>query len=150
MDDASEITLRLATAVDTERITELLDVSRRDRPLSERQTSVKLPVDQSGPLFVYLAENRGSDPVGLAALQRNHSIVSGDNFLLLTDIFVREDFRRHGVATLLMNEAISLGRFLGCQALRLLVSDANQPALATFSRAGLTQETEERLLHVRL
>ncbi len=97
-----DIRIRLATATDAERIAQLLDRFRRELG-REAQASVPLPVHQDGPQYVLLCEVCGAEPeqahaVGVASLQRCHHLVRGNNFLLLTDIYVLEEYRRHGVA----------------------------------------------------
>jgi GNAT superfamily N-acetyltransferase len=140
-----DIRIRLATAADAERIAQLLDTFRRELGQTA-QASVPLPVHQDGPQYVLLCEvsgaNHESHPVGVASLQRCHHLVRGTNFLLLTDIYVQEDYRRHGVATSLLSECIALGRRQGCAALTMIARDHDKPMLATAARAGFVKHPD--------
>lgn len=143
-----QFSIRLAQATDGERIARLLNSFRQEFGYTT-QATVPLPVDHAGPLYVLLAEQRPEELLGLAAVQRCHSLVRGTTFLLLTDIYVRRDFRKHGVATSLINEVMALGRREGCDGLSLIVNDINNAALAMASRAGFTKHND-LLLHCSL
>ncbi len=141
-----DIRIRLATATDAERIAQLLDRFRRELG-REAQASVPLPVHQDGPQYVLLCEVCGAEPeqahaVGVASLQRCHHLVRGNNFLLLTDIYVLEEYRRHGVATSLLSECIALGRRQGCAALTMIAREVDKPMLAMAARAGFVKHAD--------
>lgn len=135
------IRIRLATAVDAPRVAGLLDVFRQEHGHTD-QTSVPLPVDHSGPQYVLLAEVDELHTVGVASLQRCHNLVPGTTFLLLTDIYVLEDYRRHGVATALLNEAMALGRRVGCDGFTMIAREDDHPTLATAARAGFAKHRD--------
>lgn len=135
-----EIRIRLATAVDAEKIASLLKVFRQEEGLTN-QRSVPLPVDHSGPQYVLLAEVN-NHPVGIASLQRCHQLILSKTFLLLTDIYVIDEYRRHGVATSLLNEGIALGRRIQCDNFTLFTKENDRPTLATAARAGFTKHPD--------
>ena len=130
-----EITTRLALASDAERMARLLDTFRHEQGHSA-QTSIPLPIDGQGPLYVVVAEVSTRHFVGIASLQRCHSLVHGSTFLLLTDIYVLDEYRRHGVATALLSESMALGRRIGCQRFSMIVRENDEPTLATAARTG--------------
>jgi [ribosomal protein S18]-alanine N-acetyltransferase len=56
-------------------------------------------------------------------------------------IGVREDQRRNGVGTILLNELMEVFRTVGVHAVRLTVSPWNVPALGLYQKAGFAQES---------
>ena len=139
--------VRLARPADGERVGALLDSFRREFNYAG-ETVVPLPAGHEGPLFVLLAED-GEQLLGLLAAQRCHSLVRGGQFLLITDIYVGATARRGGVAMALMNEALGLGRRLGCGAVSLIVEHVNNATLAMAARAGFIKH-DDLLLTCRL
>ncbi len=131
---------RQAVATDAVRISTALDELRKEFRLTA-QMAVQLPVDHNGPNFVLLAEDE-NQIVGLVGAHCCHSLVKGSTFLLITDIYVVDHARKRGVATLLMNEVNALGRRIHCDAVSLIVSEINNAALATASRAGFIKHND--------
>lgn len=142
-----DIRIRQASASDAPRIAKLLDTFR-DEQGHLQQASVPLPVGHQGPQYVLLALVN-EVAVGVASLQRCHHLVRGATFLLLTDIYVLEEYRRHGVATALLNEAMAIGRREECQSFSMIVRDDDEPTLATAARAGF-QRHQDLLLDLML
>ena len=135
-----DIRIRLATAADAERIASLLKTFRSELGHTG-QSAVPLPVNQDGPQYVLLAEV-GDHAVGVASLQRCHHLVRGTTFLLLTDIYVLGEYRRHGVATSLLTESIALGRRIGCADFTMIAREDDKPTLATAARAGFVKHPD--------
>lgn len=142
-----EIRIRQASASDAPRVAKLLNTFR-DEHGHAQQASIPLPVDHQGPQYVLVALIKDV-AVGVASLQRCHHLVRGATFLLLTDIYVLEEYRRHGVATTLLNEAMALGRREDCQNFSMIVRDDDEPTLATAARAGF-QRHQDLLLDLML
>ncbi|MCA9670435.1 MAG: GNAT family N-acetyltransferase [Myxococcales bacterium] len=140
---SSGITARLALATDGARISSLLEVFRRELGYTV-ETTVPLPISHVGPLYCVLAEDHERDDlvVGFLAAYRCHNMVRGVQYVLITDAYVRSEYRRRGVATLLMNEALALGRRLGCQRVSLIVDKNNEGMHATAARAGFTEHSD--------
>jgi GNAT superfamily N-acetyltransferase len=139
------IITRQAVATDAVRISAALDELRQEFGLTA-QIAVPLPVDHNGPNFVLLAEEH-NQIIGLVGAHRCHSLVKGSTFLLITDIYVVGPARKKGVATLLMNEVNALGRRIHCNAVSLIVSEVNNAALATASRAGYIKHNDMLLTY---
>jgi GNAT superfamily N-acetyltransferase len=134
-----EISTRIAAAQDAERVASLI-AGFRDEKGYKTQTTVPLPVDHRGPLYLLLAETADGALVGIAAVQRGHQLVKGTSFFQVTDMYVVEDYRRHGVAVALLNECIALGRREGSRLLKMTVDEADSAMLATAERAGFVTE----------
>lgn len=139
----SNISARLAQATDGARISALLDSLRAEAGYTA-QAAVPLPISHVGPLYCVLAEDHEIDDavVGMLAAQRCHNMVRGDQYVLITDAYVRADYRRLGVATLLVNQALALGRRLGCQRVSLIVDTQNQAMVGTAARCGFTEHRD--------
>ncbi|MCK5800166.1 MAG: GNAT family N-acetyltransferase [Deltaproteobacteria bacterium] len=135
-----DIRISLATAADAKHIAHLLDVFRQERGYTG-QTTVPLPVNQKGPQYVLLAEVE-DQPVSVASMQRCHNLVSGTTFLLLTDIYVLEGFRRHGVATAMLSEGIALGRRIGCSNFEMIAGQTDKAILSTAARIGFVKHPD--------
>lgn len=137
------ITARLAQATDGARISALLQVFRTELGYTG-DASVPLPISHIGPLYCVLAEDHDRDDlvVGMLAAHRCHNMVRGVQYVLVTDAYVRSEYRRRGVATLLMNEALALGRRLGCKRVSVIVNRTNDGMLGTAARAGFREESD--------
>jgi GNAT superfamily N-acetyltransferase len=140
-----DITTRVAGAADGIRIAKLLEQLRREFGYSS-QATVPLPVDQKGPNYVFLATG-GDDTVGLACAERCHHLVRGVTFLLITDIYVIQAYRKRGISTLLFNEATALGKRIGCNETTLIISRNNEVALGAARRAGFVDHRDTLLAH---
>ncbi|MCC6750690.1 MAG: GNAT family N-acetyltransferase [Deltaproteobacteria bacterium] len=137
MESQPNLVTRLAVAADGARIGRVLDALRAEFGYTA-QATVPLPVDANGPLYVVLAE-LDDEPAGLIAAEHCYSLVRGTSFLLLSDIYVLDGYRRRGVAARMIHEVAALGRRLGCQRVSLILDHINNAALATVSRAGFTK-----------
>lgn len=89
-----------------------------------------------------LIAERGQETAGMLAVQRCHNLAQGTTFLLLSDLYVAPDHRKHHVAAALTCAAKALAERVGCSALRLMVPDFNVAALTAAARAGFTRPDE--------
>lgn len=142
----SEIVVRMARAQDGPRVAKLLDRLRQENGFGGGQASVPLPASNQGPLFVFVAEVKSGDLVGITAGHRCFRLVPGDSYLLLTDIYVLASFQGHGVGTLLVTEAMAHARRIGCDSVSIIIAPANERAKATVRRAGFVPHGDS-LLH---
>jgi ribosomal protein S18 acetylase RimI-like enzyme len=83
----------------------------------------------------FLAEDDDGNPVGFALARRRTAALG-----TLTDLYVRQDARRSGVATELMREVLAAFRGLGIEQLDLDVQPWNAVARSLYARWGLRDD----------
>lgn len=91
----------------------------------------------------------GDEAIGFACLRLMPWLCYDVLYAELTELFVLEPFRRHGVARALVAYAERLARDAGAEELRLLTGRDNDDALAFYQALGYADE-EEVLLARRL
>jgi len=138
--------LRLITAApaDVPRIAPLFDAYRQfykkpsDLPAAEVFLRERLTRGESTILLVLAHDprTRTDTPAGFTQLYPSFSSVGLAPILILNDLFVVPEFRRHGVARLLMDAATSLARQRQCQRLVLLTEHTNTPAQKLYESLG--------------
>ena len=74
-----------------------------------------------------------------------YSMEFGGRFLLLDELFIREDFRGHGLGKKAVQFAETLCQRLECQYLRLEVARQNQTALTLYQKAGFVSHDRDYL-----
>lgn len=67
----------------------------------------------------------------------------------IDDLFVREPYRRRGVATALLDAVIADCQRRGARALCVAVGASNVPAASLYTRYGLRPHADDRLALVR-
>lgn len=82
-----------------------------------------------------LAEVDGQ-AVGFAVYFRNFSTFIGKQGLYLEDIFVRQEWRGHGIGKALLLAVVRRAHELGCQRVDWCVLDWNQPAIEFYESLG--------------
>ncbi|CAG0968547.1 phosphinothricin acetyltransferase [Phycisphaerales bacterium] len=127
-------------ALDPERFAMLPDVVQR----YERW----LPQRAADPRSIFLvADSTGhSTPPAIVgfivgSMERNIPIYRLDEFAYLHDLWVQPDFRRQGVATALLNEAIARFRAIGAKQIRLETALANEHARRVCETCGFRAAT---------
>lgn len=107
--------------------------------LTKQQSVVFLAVDEAGPTPTGL---------GLVQLYPSFSSVRMKPIWILNDLFVAEEARRGGVARLLMDAALDLGRSTG--AARLVLSTAKDNLAAKSLYLDLGYCVDEQFDHLEL
>lgn len=82
-----------------------------------------------------------SGAAGFACLRLTQAIGSREPHALLTELYVREAFRRQGIAQLLVAEAERLAAEGGADALYLFTGQENGDAQAFYTRLGYTSRS---------
>jgi GNAT superfamily N-acetyltransferase len=85
-----------------------------------------------------LIAKRDERVLGFTQLYPSFSSVSTAPILVLNDLFVSEEYRRHGVALALMNAAKEYGRTSGALRLVLSTHKLNSAAQNLYSKLGYT------------
>ena len=76
------------------------------------------------------------DPVGFALFFHNFSTFLGRPGLYLEDLFVRPEWRGHGIGRRLLSHLAGIALERGCGRFEWAVLDWNEPAIAFYRRMG--------------
>jgi ribosomal protein S18 acetylase RimI-like enzyme len=108
-------------------------------PTHEGPTDIEKELGEAAEILAseiaFLAEDDAGSPVGFALARRR-----APGFGTLTDLYVRKDERRSGIATALMREVLTAFRALGIEQLDLDVQASNTVARSLYARWGLRDE----------
>lgn len=85
----------------------------------------------------FLAETTQKEITGYAFLFHTFHTWSG-KAIFLEELYVRNNFRRLGIGTRLINAAIDYGKEHGCNKVRWQVYDWNTDAIASYEKLGAT------------
>jgi ribosomal protein S18 acetylase RimI-like enzyme len=102
------------------------------------ETLMRLVAERNGCMFMARADARA---IGFACawIERDDDPLVRDDASVhayISDIFVDRDWRRQGVASLLMDELEALMRSRGCSRIRVCSKAANQLAVACYTARG--------------
>ena len=90
------------------------------------------------PKFRALIAEWDGKPVGYASFFYFYSTYEGRAALFLEDLFVLEEFRKHGIGKALLGAVAKLALDEGCFGLRWEVLDWNRPAIEFYKKLGAT------------
>lgn len=107
------------------------DVEKQVKALS------MLLTDQSDRSLVLVAVMEGK-VVGMVSVQTLVSTAEGGNVGLVEDVIVDREFRRRGVGTLLLNQAVEWGRNRKLKRLQLLADRDNMASVTFYAGNGWT------------
>ena len=96
---------------------------------------------------VLIAEVDGA-PAAFALFFHSYSTFLAKPGLYLEDLFVRPDFRRHGIATAMMRKLAAVAVERGCGRFEWAVLNWNQPALDFYRRLGAAPMSEWQVQRV--
>jgi GNAT superfamily N-acetyltransferase len=148
-DVKNSLTLRPAAAADAALIVEFIrELAAYERePQSAILTEADILRDgfSGAPKFHVVIAEWEDRPAGFAFYFNNYSTWRGRHGLYLEDLFVRPEFRGHGIGKALLAHLARIAVDTGCYGMRWQVLDWNEPAIkfyesldATFLREWLT------------
>lgn len=129
------VTIRAATADDAEALAEL--IAEFNGPQGDAQETADRLVACDG-LEVALIARTPSGAAGFACLRVTPAVGSIDRHALLTELYVREAYRRQGIARALVEEAEALTLRQGATELYLFTGERNVGARAFYEQLGYT------------
>src|SRR5579872_823112 len=134
------ITIREATAADVSQILAFIRaLAEYERePDAVLATEADLMRDGFGPnpfYFCLIAQSDGS-PAGFALYFYNYSTWLGRPGLYLEDLFVKPEFRGHGIGKALLQRCAQIAVEENCCRFQWQVLDWNQPAIDFYHRMG--------------
>ena len=106
------------------------------------ETGLREALFGSTPAAEVLLVCMGAEVVGYAIFFHNFSSWRGRRGLYLEDLFVRPEWRRHGIGKAIMRELAKIALERGCVRMEWLVLDWNQPAIDFYCSLGAKPLTE--------
>ena len=94
--------------------------------------------------YILMARNNSGSAVGFSQLYPSFSSQSMQRMWILNDLYVEEQFRRHGVARALLSRAQGLAKESGSKGLLLCTQTTNVKAQALYTRVGFVQLSDFR------
>lgn len=134
----SEISVRLATADDLDRVAPLFDAYRQfygqssDIGLAHAFLSERLTREES----IVLVATTPDSPAGFAQLYPSFSSTRAARIHILNDLYVVPEHRRSGVAKLLLAEAVGIAQAAGAIRLSLSTAHTNCAAQRLYESLG--------------
>lgn len=132
-DDDNQVTIRLASAGDVERIAALCQ--QLGYPSSHEQVRRRLRQLQDEGHAVYVAEQSDGYVVGWVHVHTRELVVT-DRQAEIEGLVVDESHRRHGVGRLLMERAEQWAREKGCGVIQLRSNIIRKDAHIFYERIG--------------
>ena len=134
------MTLRKALSSDAEQIFAMLQASAREQGFPDELavTAEDLRTDGFGPdprFEVLLAEFDG-EPAGMALYFFTYSTWVSRLGLYLEDLYIRPEYRRHGIARALLRHLAEIARRQGCRRFQWVVHRENTSAIALYTSLG--------------
>jgi GNAT superfamily N-acetyltransferase len=136
------LSIRYATAADAALLTTMI------RGLAEYENELEMVSITEGdilrdgfgpaPKFRALIADWQAQAVGYALFFHVYSTWVGRPAMFLEDLFVRPEFRHHGIGKALLAQVARIALDDGCFALRWEVLNWNQSAIALYQRLGAT------------
>lgn len=93
-------------------------------------------------LLYDMSEEQGLRTVGFALYFFTYSTFTGKPTLYLEDLFVRPEYRGHGIGSKLFAELVRIANEVGCGRMEWSVLDWNEPAINFYQKLGAVAMSE--------
>ncbi|EMY62875.1 GNAT family N-acetyltransferase [Leptospira terpstrae] len=138
--------IRQANYKDIAKLSEIFDAYRQFYGQNSNITgAIRFLQDrmEHGQSIIFLAEDSNSGEVsGFTQLYPVFSSISMQRSYILNDLYVKKEFRKQGIAKLLIAEAKTFTKTNSGKGLELSTSTHNKEARALYAQEGFEQETE--------
>ena len=104
--------------------------------------SVERLIERPDTEFWLGSPDDDTPPAAVSQLRFRHSVWTASEDCWLEDLFVRDDARRKGVATALVQRAIDRARERGCRRIELDTNETNDAAVALYERMGFSANSK--------
>lgn len=140
------IHIRAATASDVSLIGDLIRELAIYEKLSDQVmfTQVQLEAELFGPspaAFALIAEYQHA-PAGFVLWFHNFSTFLGKRGIYIEDLYVRPEYRGHGIGKALFKAVVQRAIALGCARVEWQVLDWNRPAIDFYGRLGAHHKSQ--------
>jgi GNAT superfamily N-acetyltransferase len=108
-----------------------------DYEKQERGLRMILKCGETGRLFC--AEHTDAGVVGMGSILLTVSTAEGGRVAWLEDMIVHPDWRGSGIGEMLLRQAITAARDVGCKRITLLTDEGNHAAMRYYSRGGFVR-----------
>ncbi|MDR1494292.1 MAG: GNAT family N-acetyltransferase [Planctomycetaceae bacterium] len=136
--NSTNIAMRIAVADDTALILQFIRELAEYEHLSDTVFITKetiLDWISSRQIEVLIAEYEGK-PAGFALYYFNYSTFRGQKGIYLEDLFVRPEFRRHGIGTQFFHKIAQIAKSRSCFRLDWMVLDWNANSISFYEKLG--------------
>lgn len=82
--------------------------------------------------------------IAYAIFYQNFSSFRGQKGMFLEDIFIKAEYRGHGLGVEMLKEIAKLARQKGCERIDFIVLDWNAPAIKFYEKHGAIRDEQER------
>jgi GNAT superfamily N-acetyltransferase len=134
------LSIRPATQADLSLIVsfihELADFEKLAHEVTVTEDILKASLFGDKPYAEVILAEVSAEPAGFAVFFHNFSTFLGKPGLYLEDLFVRPNYRGHGVGQALLNHLQDLALARGCGRLEWWVLDWNEPAIGFYKKLG--------------
>lgn len=138
--------IRQANYKDISKLSEIFDTYRQFYGQNTNITGASRFLQdrmEHGQSIIFLAEDSNSGEVsGFTQLYPVFSSISMQRSYILNDLYVKKEFRKQGIAKLLIAEAKTFTKTNSGKGLELSTSTHNKEARTLYSQEGFKQETE--------
>jgi len=145
------ILVREAKADDLQRLAALFDAYRVFYGQAPNPYAAQLFLSERlkrGDSKIFLAvDGETHQTVGFVQLYPTFSSVRVGRLWILNDLYVREDVRRGGIASALINAAETFARTTGAIGITLTTAHSNERAQALYEKRGFTRDLEFAAFH---
>jgi ribosomal protein S18 acetylase RimI-like enzyme len=104
--------------------------------------SVERLIERPDTEFLLAAPDEDAPPAGVCQLRFRHSVWTASADCWLEDLFVRDEGRRRGLATQLVELAMQRARERGCRRIELDTNETNAAALALYEGLGFSTSSK--------
>jgi len=105
---------------------------------SKQKTALNIITGGSTGGVILIAET-DSAAAGMINLQKVVSTASGGFSVLMEDLYVRPEYRKRGIGTMLVEKAVQWGKEHGAVRIQLAADSRNTPALDFYSKTGFSK-----------
>jgi GNAT superfamily N-acetyltransferase len=131
-----------------EMITALADYERLADAVSATEATIRESLFGPRPAAEVLIARVGGEPAGFALFFHNYSTFLAQRGLYLEDLFVKPEYRGHGVGRALLERLAALAVERGCGRFEWSVLDWNEPAIGFYKKLGAVPMDEWTIFRV--
>ena len=146
------VQIRPATERDASLILDMIKALAEYEKLSHAvmatEETIRVSLFGAHPAAEVIIASVGDEPAGFALFFHNYSTFLAQRGLYLEDLFVKPEYRGHGVGRALLERLASIALERGCGRFEWSVLDWNEPAIGFYKRLGAVPMDEWTIFRV--